>query len=143
MILREGGHFPIRAVEGIAFAEINSFHQPVRSIDDVHRPERELSDIAGVGERRTDLDEMRAGQPQGHGRPTFQPFHAAGGTVLRAEIVAMVAQRREEHFRAALRANQCVEALKGNAAVQDSAEEAVMIRRGSDAGHSWASQAAD
>src|SRR5258708_38165837 len=75
---------------------------------------------------------MRSGQPQGYGRPTFQPLHTAGGTVLSAKIVASVAHRREEHFRAALRANHCVEALKGNAAVQDSAKEPVMIRRGSD-----------
>src|SRR5260370_35685465 len=75
---------------------------------------------------------MRSCQPQGYGRPAFQPLRAAGGTVLSAEIVAPVADRCEEHFRAALRADRRVEALKGNAAVQDSSEESVMIRRGSD-----------
>ena len=50
MILREGRYFPIRAVERIAFAEVNSFQQPARRIDDVDRPESELSGIAGVSE---------------------------------------------------------------------------------------------
>src|SRR5258708_10735 len=75
---------------------------------------------------------MRSGQPPGYGRPTFQPLGTAGGSVLSAKIVASVAKRREEHFRVALRANHCIEALKGNAAVQDSTEESIMIGRGSD-----------
>src|SRR5258706_12406986 len=74
---------------------------------------------------------MRPGQPQGQGRPTLQPLQTAGGTVLRAKIVAPVAHRREEHFRAALRANHGVESLNRNAAVQDSTEESVVIGRGS------------
>ena len=50
MVLRESGNFPIRAIERIAFAKADSFQQPVRNIDDVDRPESELSGIAGVSE---------------------------------------------------------------------------------------------
>src|SRR5260370_24355347 len=113
MILREGGHFPIVTVERIAFAKANSFQQPARRIDNVHGPESELPRIAGVGERRTDLDQMRPGQAQGYGRPTLQPLRALGGTVLPAEIIPTVANRGEEHFLVALRAYRRVEALKG------------------------------
>src|SRR5260370_214101 len=72
---------------------------------------------------------MRSSQPQRHYGKALQPLRAVGVPVLPSEIVASVAQRRQDHIRVALRTDERIEALERDAAVQDSAEDPPVIGR--------------
>src|SRR4051812_49011417 len=60
-------------------------------------------------------------------RPVLEPFSPAGVTILLAEIIAAISLRRENHGRGALRADDYVEALHRNRAVDNPAEDPEVI----------------
>src|SRR5436189_2711728 len=99
---------------------------------DLYRVGVKFAFIFTVAQHRSELQNMLAAKMKRVRDPIFHPTEAGGSAILLAEVIALISQGREQHFRRALRVDCASHAGVGNRTLENAASERLTVKnRGS------------